>query len=367
MSKSTETPHKKCALCFTQKPLTQFISISKAKSEKKIYGTVCSSCLGIDSNKFHLHSFQKKLKRLFHKLNNKAGIFDKNKKPQKDEDDEGGSGGKQLQQAKDVETLAKQIELANERARLAEENLTDQKQKKIFKKHKLDLTKRPEEENKHKDSADALDSDLEKERKKEKARKTQNNEQDETDAIAGKVQRDISGTRSSDRAAKFGGLRLGFGFNQQPSPQSTAKINKSSTENSNTTQAQQSSEPESRAKTKTEANKTQTNKENSTTANPATHTEKNQQTKTELQKTASLLFNTQQAAPNQNAPAQASVSNRVASPSEAASNLFSHKNSGQQQATQQQNARNAQSTEAGTKVSEELATALRATQARWGK
>ena len=344
MPNNPENQKKRCSLCFRQRQLSEFMSISKAMSSKKLFGTVCSSCLGIDSSKFHLHTFQKKLKRLFNKINNSNGIF-KNSNKQDSDDDEGGSGGKQLQKSRNVETLANEIALTKEQAKLAEKNLLDQKQKKLFEKHKKSLSLTPEETALHEQDDDhnaETEADKEKD-KKSHEQELENSEQDEVDAIAGKVQRDHSGSRRNDRAAKLG--QLGFGIKQQPSSR-TPGNNKSNHLNRST------------AESKAEHIK------GNTKVQQDTHTSQN---KSELQKTASLLFHTPQ--PHAaDAPAPARISNKVgASPSKISSDLFADKTSGDHKTAQQKSARNSQSAEALEKTEKELQAALRATKARWGR
>lgn len=371
MPESADPRHKKCSLCFIQKPLSEFMSISTSKSGKKLYGTVCCSCLGIDKSKFHLHSFQKKLKRLFSKLNGKASIFDKSKNAQENQDDdEGGSGGKKSQLTKNVETLSNEIELAKEKAQLDQENQVDKKQKKLFEKHTLELNKylTDSELEKQENSAEALDAEQEakeKEReKKESAQELENREQDETDAIAGKIQRDAGGSRKNSRAARFGGLGLGFGLTQQSSQSNNSKTSSSTAQTSKTSQSSQEFSNET-GSTENKDNQSKTGTEKS--AKNQASSEQNQENKTALQKAASLLFNAQQTTPNNNAPARAAVSNRITSPSEAASNMFAHKTSGHQQATQLQNARETQSSEATQRVDKVIEETKQAIARRWGK
>lgn len=360
MPKKTGLPQKKCALCFIQKPLTQFMSIQRNRDGQKLYGTICCSCLGVDSSKFHLHSFQKKLKKLFQKLNNKSSIFNSN--DHNDNEDEGGSGGKQLQKTKNVETLANEIERANDKTKLAEENLSDQKQKKLFAKHKIELNlPRPENSsNQQESNAATSDSDSDNEKKKEeRGKELESAQRDETDAIAGKTQRDIYSLRKASRSAQFGSLGLGFGFTQHSLPNSNTNNQNIPAVNKKTQQHPKAidSNPPS-----------DTSKNQSTDLNKQGNTKAHQTTKTELQKAASLLIHTQQIIPNQNAPATASISNtKGASPSANLANLFTNKVSGQQQATQQQHSRETQSAEAVKRVEETLAAARAATRARWGK
>jgi len=85
MLQPTPLSSKKCSLCQKYKPLSAYLT--SQKDNKKFYGSVCHSCLGIDGRFLNLHSLRKKIQQLFGKIS-ANGLFKKD-----DDDGSDGDGG----------------------------------------------------------------------------------------------------------------------------------------------------------------------------------------------------------------------------------------------------------------------------------